>query len=45
VEGPGFPVFPHSKRRIEVPVEEMRAETVMVDFQRFKLEEKLGSNP
>jgi hypothetical protein len=45
VEGPGFPVFPHSKRRIEVPIEEMRAETVMVDFQRFKLEEKLGSNP
>jgi hypothetical protein len=45
VEGPGFPVFPHSKRRIEVPVGDTNAEAVMVDFQRFKLEEKLGSNP
>ena len=42
-EGPGFPVFPHSKRRIEVPTPEMqRPEAVVVDFERFKLEEKLG---
>lgn len=42
-EGPGFPVFPHSKRRIEVPTPDMqRPEAVVVDFERFKLEEKLG---
>jgi hypothetical protein len=42
-EGPGFPIFPHSKRRIEVPTPVMqRPEAVVIDFERFKLEEKLG---
>jgi hypothetical protein len=42
-EAPGFPVFPHSKRRIEVPIPDIqRPEAVVVDFERFKLEEKLG---
>jgi hypothetical protein len=46
IEGPGFPIFPRSKRRIEVPIEEMqRPEAVVVDFQRFKLEEKVGATP
>ena len=42
-EAPGFPVFPHSKRRIEIPTEDMqRPEAVVIDFERFKLEEKLS---
>jgi hypothetical protein len=42
-EGPGFPVFPHSKRRIEVPTPDMqRPEAIVVDFERFRLEEKLS---
>jgi hypothetical protein len=46
VEGPGFPVFPRSKRRVEVPIEEMQSpDAVVVDFERFKLEEKIGSIP
>lgn len=43
-EGPGFPVFPHSKRSIEVPVEGNESpDGVVVDFEKFKLQEKLGS--
>jgi hypothetical protein len=45
-EGPGFPVFPRSKRQIEVPIDEMEhPDEVVVDFQRFKLKEKLSSTP
>ena len=42
-EGPGFPIFPRSKRRIEVPLQGMGTpDTVMVEFEHFKLEEKLA---
>lgn len=45
-EAPGFPVFPHSKRILEVPLnEKAQAENVPVEvslqFQKFKLEQKL----
>src|SRR6266849_2718027 len=45
-EAPGFPIFPHSKRILGVPLEE-KAEgenvpvMVMLQFQNFKVEEKL----
>jgi len=45
-EAPGFPVFPHSKRILEVPLEE-KAESenvpieITLQFQKFKLEQKL----
>jgi hypothetical protein len=45
-DAPGFPIFPHSKRILEVPLEE-KAEgenvpvTVTLQFQNFKVEEKL----
>jgi hypothetical protein len=45
-EAPGFPIFPHGKRILEVPLEE-KAEgenvpvSVMLQFQNFKVEEKL----
>ena len=45
-DAPGFPIFPHSKRILEVPLEE-KAEgenvpiTVLLTFQNFKVEEKL----
>jgi FtsP/CotA-like multicopper oxidase with cupredoxin domain len=45
-EAPGFPIFPHSKRILEVPLEE-KAEgenaptEVTLQFQNFKVEEKL----
>jgi hypothetical protein len=45
-EAPGFPIFPHSKRILEVPLE-VKAEgenvpvEVMLQFQNFKIEEKL----
>jgi hypothetical protein len=45
-EAPGFPIFPHSKRILEVPLEEKAAGEngpveVMLQFQNFKVEEKL----
>src|SRR5215831_6468485 len=45
-EAPGFPVFPHSKRILEIPLnEKAEGENVPVEvslqFQKFKLEEKL----
>ena len=45
-EAPGFPVFPHSKRILEIPLaEEAEAEKVPIEvtlqFQNFKMEEKL----
>ena len=45
-EAPGFPVFPHSKRVLEIPLSE-KAEgervpiEVSLQFQKFKLEQKL----
>src|SRR6266700_4691783 len=45
-EAPGFPIFPHSKRILELPLEE-KAEgenfpvMVMLQFQNFKVEDKL----
>lgn len=45
-EAPGFPVFPHSKRILEVPLEQ-KAEgenvpvEVSLDLEKFKLEQKL----
>jgi hypothetical protein len=46
VEAPGFPVFPHSKRILEVPLEQKAAgENVPVEvslqLEKFKMEEKL----
>ena len=48
-EAPGFPIFPHSKRILEVPLEEkVEGEnvpvSVMLQFQNFKVEEKLRRN-
>ena len=46
LEAPGFPIFPHSKRILEVPLEE-KAEgenvplEVTLQFQNFRVEEKL----
>jgi hypothetical protein len=45
-EAPGFPVFPHSKRILEVPLDEKaEGESVPVEvsfqFEKFKVEEKL----
>jgi hypothetical protein len=45
-EAPGFPVFPHSKRMLEIPLEQ-KAEgenvpiEVALQFQMFKIEQKL----
>jgi len=46
VEAPGFPVFPHSKRILEVPLEQKAVgENVPVEvslqLEKFKMEEKL----
>src|SRR5438477_3581291 len=49
-EAPGFPIFPHSKRILEVPLD-AKAEgenvpvTVLLTFQNFKVEEKLQRAP
>lgn len=45
-EAPGFPVFPHSKRIVEIPLEQkVEAENapiaITLQFQKFKLEQKL----
>jgi hypothetical protein len=45
-EAPGFPVFPHSKRILEIPLAaKAEAENVPIEvtlqFQKFKMEEKL----
>jgi hypothetical protein len=45
-EAPGFPIFPHSKRILEVPLEgKVEGENVPVEvtlqFQNFRVEEKL----
>jgi|SRR3954471_3461679 hypothetical protein len=42
-ESPGFPVFPHSRRIIEVPIEKDEApEELVLHFQNFKVEQKLS---
>jgi hypothetical protein len=49
-EAPGFPIFPHSKRILEVPLDE-KAEgenvpiTILLSFQNFKVEQKLQRAP
>jgi hypothetical protein len=48
-EAPGFPIFPHSKRILEVPLEaKAEGENVPVDFllqfQNFKIEGKLQAS-
>jgi hypothetical protein len=45
-DAPGFPVFPHSKRILEIPLtEKAEGENVPVEvsmqFQKFKIEQKL----
>ena len=45
-EAPGFPVFPHSKRIIEIPLEQKaKAENVPIEvtlqFEKFKIQQKL----
>jgi hypothetical protein len=45
-EGPGFPIFPHSKRILEVPLDAKSARDsvpteVSLQFENFKIEEKL----
>lgn len=45
-EAPGFPVFPHSKRILEIPLEQkVEGENAPIEitlqFQKFKLEQKL----
>jgi hypothetical protein len=39
-EAPGFPIFPHSKRSVEIPLEEAAAPSGFVlELQNFKIEE------
>jgi hypothetical protein len=41
-EAPGFPIFPHSRRRMELPLQgEEAPDKVVLEFQKFKIEEKL----
>jgi len=49
-EAPGFPIFPHSKRILEIPLEEKAGGenvpvTVMLTLQNFRVEEKLTRGP
>ena len=45
-DGPGFPIFPHRKRILEVPLQEQETPTgVVLQFQDFKIEEKVESTP
>ena len=41
-EAPGFPIFPHKRRILEVALQEKDAPTgVTLQFQNFKIEEKV----
>jgi hypothetical protein len=41
-EAPGFPLFPHSRRLLEVPLDGVEApDRLILDFQNFKIEDKL----
>jgi hypothetical protein len=49
-EAPGFPIFPHSKRFLEVPLDaktdrEVAPTEVSFQFDNFKIEEKLQTRP
>ena len=46
-EAPGFPVFPHSKRRMEIPLDEDGTPSgVELQFPNFKIEQSVPSqNP
>ena len=47
-EAPGFPIFPHSKRILEVPLDAKAENTptdVSFQFENFKVEEKLQAKP
>jgi hypothetical protein len=49
-DGPGFPVFPHSRRIMEIALEDNAGgkdvpERVVLSFQNFKLEERLLPSP
>jgi hypothetical protein len=47
-EAPGFPIFPHSKRILEIPLDQENAAPtgVVLQFQSFKIEEPLqGQSP
>lgn len=49
-EAPGFPIFPHSKRILEVPLDQKaEGENVPIDvsfnFEKFKVEQKLQRAP
>lgn len=49
-EAPGFPIFPHSKRILEVPLDAMGERDtspteVSFQFDNFKIEEKLRTKP
>jgi len=44
-EAPGFPIFPHGKRIMEIPLEGNETPTsVVLQFQDFKVEEKLQAS-
>jgi hypothetical protein len=44
-DAPGFPIFPHSKRILEVPLDKAAGDVVPTDvsfqFENFKIEDKL----
>jgi hypothetical protein len=41
-EAPGFPLFPHSRRRMELPLEGTETPNrVILDFQNFKIDQPL----
>jgi hypothetical protein len=41
-EAPGFPVFPHSRRIVEVPIESKEPpDELALEFEKFKVEQKL----
>jgi len=43
-EAPGFPLFPHSRRILEVPVDGTDApESFILDFQNFKIENQVST--
>jgi hypothetical protein len=49
-EAPGFPIFPHSKRILEVPLDQKaEGENIPIDvsfnFEKFKVEQKLQRAP
>lgn len=44
-EAPGFPIFPHRRRILEIPLEEGETpSSVVLQFQDFKIEEKLQAS-